>query len=72
MSTIDPDDYDVIDYRTGEPLPGAPSAALVRASLATPEGAVSAIYDVDDHRWHYPSPGYVSPGPVRTVYVVFA
>jgi hypothetical protein len=71
-TTIDPDAYDVIDYRTGESLPGLPSADLVRASLATPEGAISAIYDADDHRWHYPSPGYVSPEPVRVVYVVLA
>ena len=71
-TTIDPDAYDVIDYRTGESLPGLPSADLVRASLATPEGAISAIYDADDHRWHHPSPGYVSPEPVRVVYVVLA
>ena len=62
----------IFDYRTGESLPGLPSADLVRASLATHEGAVSAVYDADGHRWHYLPPGYVSPDPVRVVYVVLA
>lgn len=76
MAHIDPDAYSVYSYQTGEQLEGAPTKALVLASLdAGDSGAVCATYDRDEALWSYvrsdERDAYEARGErVRTVYVL--
>lgn len=72
---IDPDAYDVYDYRTGDLLDGSPTLELCEESLSAGDtGAVCATYDYDASLWHYVSEDERSAREsrgdrVRTIYV---